>query len=424
MRNTTQTQSKSKSRSKTRETRRDLPPKPLKGSVGSIDYAQKCKDMGRYDDGLDVLEPIIKIGELKPENWKAFALAGFFNLQRGEVSVCRNLVRQAVTALDADRRYFNCMVSNSTYNHFAYHYDFQFLQDVFNFKKKRKPRIVRFQEITIGTEGIIFITEEFGRKIIALDLMGNFLWGKSLNLARRREIKEEVDESVLMSSGYGEGVTIIDNATGDMMQMDCDGSFKVMAPLGTRFFKVNSFTQDYFGCIFVTESNPMRLSIYEPDGKLQREIYLDEVMNYNTDINPFTIIYDDEGYLHLYNIEVLLTLNGEGKKIFRKDIVTTGKARNDWKNITKGMASDNSGRIYVTRPSENKVMVIDKRIGTELGELGPKIAETKLKRPTDVAIDLDENVYINDSGNARVLKIDTRSGDVTTVFHQPCWKAG
>ncbi len=402
--------------------RRELPPKPVKGSAGSIDYAQKCKDIGRYDDGLDVLEPIIRSGELKPENWKAFALAGFFNLQRGEVSICRNLIRQAVTSLNADRRYFNCTISNSTYNHFAYHYDFQLLQDVYNYTKKRVLRPVCFQEITIGTEGIIFITEEYGRKIIALDLMGNFLWGKSLNLARRREIKEEIDENVLMSSGYGEGVTIVDNATGDMIQMDCDGSFKIMAPLGTRFFKVHSFTQDYFGCIFVTENNAMRLSIYEPDGKLQREIYLDDVMNYNTAVNPFTIIYDEEGYLHLYNIEVLLTLNGEGRKIFRKDIVTTGKARKDWRLITKGMASDSSGRIYVARPSDNKVLVIDKSIGTELGELGPKIAETKINRPTDVAIDLDENVYINDSGNARILKIDTRSGDVMTIFQQPCWK--
>lgn len=422
MKNATQIQRRGKSRSKARETIRELPQKPMKGSEGSIDYAQQCKEMGHYDDGLDVLAPIIRTGELKPENWKAFALAGFFNLQRGEVTACRNLVRQAVTSLDADRRYFNCMVSNSTYNHFAYHYDFQLLQDIYDNVTQRLFRRVNFNEITIGTEGIIFITESQGRKIIALDLMGNFLWGKSLNLARRRDNKEQENEDILMSSGYGEGVTLVDNATGDMIQMNRDGSFKTMAPLGTRFFKVNSFTQDYFGCIFVTENNAMRLSIFEPDGKLQREIYLDEVMNYNADVNPFSIIYDEEGYLHLYNIEVILTLNGEGRKIFRKDIVTTGKARKDWQHITKGIACDSSGRLYAARPSENKIIVIDKGIGTELGELGPKLANTKLKRPIDVAVDLDENVYINDSGNSRILKIDTRSGDVMTIFHQPCWK--
>ncbi|MFO7663286.1 MAG: hypothetical protein R6X18_11940, partial [Chloroflexota bacterium] len=244
------------------------------------------------------------------------------------------------------------------------------------------------------------MSEAYGRKIIALDLLGNFLWGKSLNLAKKGQNRHYLDENILMSSGYGEGVTIIDNATGDMIQMERNGTFKSMAPLGQRFFRVHSFTQDYFGCIFVTENNAMRLSIYEPDGKLQREIYLDEAMNYNTDTNPFSIIYDEEGFLHLYNIDVLLTLNGEGRKIFRKDIVTSTKARNDWKLITRGLCNDSSGRLYVVRPTENRILVIDKTIGTELGELGPKLAGTKLKRPIDVSVDLDENIYINDSGNS------------------------
>ena len=70
MRSATQTARKNRSKSKTREISRDLPPKPGKGKEGSIDYALLCKEMGRYDDGLDVLNPIIHVGELKPENWK------------------------------------------------------------------------------------------------------------------------------------------------------------------------------------------------------------------------------------------------------------------------------------------------------------------------------------------------------------------
>ncbi|MFH1515262.1 MAG: hypothetical protein ABIG42_07360 [bacterium] len=423
MTDTTQIQRRRRRKTNLRDVQLELPAKPTKGGKGSIDYAQQCKELGKYDDGLDVLEPIIKRGELRAENWQAYALAGFFNLQRGETQVCQKLMRLSLYCLSADRKYFNCMKTERVYNHFAYHYDFQLLRDIYSHQVKRKLTPVCFQEITISTEGELYLTEGLGRKIIALDVLGNFLWGKSLNLARRARLNKISNENILMSSGYDEGVTLVDNATCEMIQMTRDGSFKTMAPLGSRFFRIHSFAQDYFGCIFVTEDNAMRLSIYEPDGKLQREIYLDEVMKYNSDVNPFTIIYDEEGYLHLYNIDLLLTLNGEGRQIFRKDIMTGKKSRNDWSKINKGVACDSSGRLYAVRPSENKVLVIDKGMGTELGELGPKLAGTKLKFPTDIAVDIEDNIYINDSGNARIVKINSRTSDVNTIFHMPCWKS-
>jgi hypothetical protein len=418
----TQTIPQKRTKPKAKEIIHDLPPRPSRIGEESIDYALICKEMGRYDEGLDVLDPVIQSGNLSPENWRAYALAGFFNLQRGDSSVCRKLMKQAVLCVDADRTYFNCTRTETVYNHFAYHFDYQLLDDIHKVLRKRTFKPVVFEEVAVSSEGLVFLTEALGRKILSFDTMGNFMWGKSLNLAGKNSPRGIPEENLLMSCGYGEGITIIDNATGDMMQMNRQGSFDTIAPLGSRFFKVHSFTQDYFGCIFVTELNPMRLSIYEPDGKLQREIFLDEVMDYNRDVNPFTIIYDEEGYLHLYNIDVLLTLNGEGRKIFRKDFVSNVKSRKDWKIIRKGLAIDSSGRIYLTRPSENRILVIDKTIGTELGEIGPDLAQTKLRRPTDVAVDLDDNIYINDSGNARILKIDSRSNDVTTLFHLSAWK--
>jgi hypothetical protein len=35
--------------------------------------------MGRYDDGLDVLNPVIRSGELGPENWKASSISNAAN---------------------------------------------------------------------------------------------------------------------------------------------------------------------------------------------------------------------------------------------------------------------------------------------------------------------------------------------------------
>lgn len=382
-----------------------------------------CKELGRYDDGLDVLNPIIRSGELEPENWKAYSLAAFFNLQRGESALCRNLMINACKCLQADRRYFNCTRSSQTYNHFAYHYDVQLLNDIGEFLKKRTYRKVFLQEITIGSEGIIYVSEALGRKILAIDCMGNFLWGKSLHLVKKQENENYLDEIILMSTGSGDGLTIVDNSNGDMIQMDRDGCFKTMAPLGNRYFKAHSFTQDYFGSIFVTEDNPMRLSIFESDGKLQREIFLDEVMNFNTDVNPFTILYDEEGLLHLYNIDILLTLNGEGRKIFRKDFISNVDCSNDWKQIVKGIAPDQGGRIYAVRPSENRVIVVDKSCGAELGQLGPEIGNTRLKHPTDVAIDYDDNLYITDTGNARILKVSGSTGEITSILQFPHWKS-
>ena len=421
--NPTNTQRRSKNHTRARDSYQELPPRPLEHGEGIIDYAQLCKDMGRYDDGLDVLTPFIRSGELKPEKWKAFTLAAFFNLQRGEALTCKNLMVQACKCLGVDKRHFNCMRGIPAYNHFAYHYDSQLLADIDQYFNKRLMREVLLQEVSVGSDGVIFVTEVLGRKIIALDKIGNFLWGKSLNLIGKSHKTNPLDEAILMTTGSGDGVTIIDNSNGDLIQMDRDGCFKNMAPLGNRYFKARSITQDYFGCIFVTEENPMRLSIFEGDGKLQREIFLDEVLNFNTNTNPFSIVYDEEGYLHLYNIDILMTLNGEGRKIFRKDFMNQGKTKDDWRLISKGMAPDQDGKIFVVRPSENRVVVIDKNLGTELGQLGPEIGNTKLRHPIDVAVDFDDNIFINDSGNARILKINTNTGDVLGLFQFPHWKS-
>jgi DNA-binding beta-propeller fold protein YncE len=120
---------------------------------------------------------------------------------------------------------------------------------------------------------------------------------------------------------------------------------------------------------------------------------------------------------------VLLTLNGEGRKIFKKDFLTEGKAKGDWKEIVKGVSPDQAGRLYVVRPSENRVVVVDKNVGTELGQIGPELGETRLKHPTDVAIDFDDNLFISDTGNARILRVNGSTGEITAIFQLPCWKS-
>ncbi|HEY8183996.1 MAG TPA: hypothetical protein VII32_17255 [Thermoanaerobaculia bacterium] len=91
----------------------------------------------------------------------------------------------------------------------------------------------------------------------------------------------------------------------------------------------------------------------------------------------------------------------------------------------RGLALDSAGRLYVVERFQGVIRRIDLRTGTVEtiagtgaagfgGDGGPARRAT-LKEPRTLFIDASDNVYVTDSGNGRVRKIDAKTGIITTI---------
>ena len=91
----------------------------------------------------------------------------------------------------------------------------------------------------------------------------------------------------------------------------------------------------------------------------------------------------------------------------------------------EGVAVDSEGNLYIADTGDNRVRRVDAVTGIittiagtgedgESGDGGPA-TEASLDRPTSVAVDVEGNLYIADTGNNRVRRVDAATGIITTV---------
>ncbi len=125
----------------------------------------------------------------------------------------------------------------------------------------------------------------------------------------------------------------------------------------------------------------------------------------------------------------ILTVAGNGVYGFDGDGASASRAR---LNFPTGVTLDGSGSMYIADSRNDRVRKVDPsgvittlagngkviyvagiRRGGYSGDGGPA-TEAQLDRPDDVAVDAPGNVYILDSGNQRIRKVDA-SGTITTV---------
>jgi len=76
-------------------------------------------------------------------------------------------------------------------------------------------------------------------------------------------------------------------------------------------------------------------------------------------------------------------------------------------------------RIYVADFPDNKVVVMDKDTGKTVQTIGERGGEKGMfDRPTHVSVDLDGNLYVNDSFNFRIQKFDPSGKYLQTYGYQ------
>jgi trimeric autotransporter adhesin len=124
--------------------------------------------------------------------------------------------------------------------------------------------------------------------------------------------------------------------------------------------------------------------------------------------------------IHANRKGVAATVAGTGSAGFGGD---GGPAPEAQLNTPLGLAIDSHGNVYVADSSNNRVRRIDRDgiittvAGTSRrgygGDGGPATA-AQLDKPGGLAVDASENLYIADQGNDRVRRVDT-NGVITTV---------
>ncbi len=120
----------------------------------------------------------------------------------------------------------------------------------------------------------------------------------------------------------------------------------------------------------------------------------------------------------------ITTVAGNGTPGFSGD---GGRATSAELNSPFGVAFDNTGNLYISDTNNHRIRKMDTRgiITTVVGNGAPGISgdsgpatEAQLYEPTGVAVDSASNLYIADFRNRAVRRMDTR-GIITTFAVSP-----
>lgn len=155
--------------------------------------------------------------------------------------------------------------------------------------------------------------------------------------------------------------------------------------------------------IYVTDTNNKRVQVFDIAGspifKFGKEGEGPGEFKF-----PYGVAGDSQGNVYvsdLYNGSISI-LDSKGKfiKYF---------AEKDQKETTieaPGSFRINNNKVYVTDIKKSKLLVFDMD-GKKLMEIGePGIKEGQFRAPNAVAIDVDENIYVMDTGNQRIQEFD------------------
>ncbi len=143
-------------------------------------------------------------------------------------------------------------------------------------------------------------------------------------------------------------------------------------------------------------------------------------------LDPFDNLYISgyySGYVKRVDAQtgLITTVAGNGKFRFSGDGVPATQTGMG----VDGMAFDQAGNLFLADWANHRIRRVDAQTqiittvaGTGIGDFsgdGGPARQAPLRRPTDIAFDASGNLLIVDSGNARIRRVNTQSGTITTI---------
>jgi len=149
---------------------------------------------------------------------------------------------------------------------------------------------------------------------------------------------------------------------------------------------------------------------------------------------PFDIAVDRKGNLYIADtgnnrirkVEgktgIISTVAGNGKSGFSGD---EGPAVSASLSSPFAVTLDQNGDLYIADTGNHRVRFVDVKTGiistiagsgsNDLGGDGGPAKKASLSRPFDVTIDRSQNLYIADTGNNRIRRVNGKTGIITSV---------
>jgi Leucine-rich repeat (LRR) protein/sugar lactone lactonase YvrE len=252
---------------------------------------------------------------------------------------------------------------------------------------------------------------------------------------------------------------IADSLNHRILKRDTQGQLSVVAGNGKRGFagdegpaieaELNNpqgTAVDEEGNLYIADTNNHRIRKVDSSGIIttvvgngKRGFAGDEGLALNAKLRePTAIVFDNNGHLYIADSgnhrirkvsgqrtrkpgadSVITTFAGDGRRSYQGD---NGPATQARLNNPSGLAVDSQNNVYIADTDNHRVRKVDNRgiISTVAGtgdngysgDGDPAIA-AKLNAPTGLEVDTEGNLYIADKNNHRVRKVDNE-GTITT----------
>ena len=261
-------------------------------------------------------------------------------------------------------------------------------------------------DVALDANGDLYIADEYNNRIRKVDVEGTITTVAGMKrptLEVGEEEEEEDDENI---GDHGPATSaLLHRPTG--VALDNEGSLYIADRNHHRIRKVNAAG-------IITTIAGVADEGFSGDEGPAASAQLD---------GPSGVAVDEGGYVFIAD-----TGNNRIRQIDPDGVITTlaggedggdGSAMEGQLAAPRDVAVDSDGNLYVADTGNHQIHVIDdtgmvtRVAGIEgLGDGGPA-TKARLFDPTAVAIDVDGSIYITDSGNNRIRKVDA-NGVITT----------
>ena len=259
-------------------------------------------------------------------------------------------------------------------------------------------------------------------KGIALDREGNLFIADSENHVIRRVDAQSGIITTVAGCGGGQSGNVPPSQ--EVSQPFDAGSLDPLADTDSPVMSSYSTNSDISGMVRYVGGQSSGATRFGGDGGLANQAFL----NF-----PSALVLDSQGVLYIADTwnhrirrvdphtKVISTVVGTGHGKFSGD---GGSARSATLNEPVALAIWNDTLLYIADQSNNRVRMVDLSTGImstvagngEAGYTGDGglATETGISGPSGLALDAEGNLYISDTFNGRVRKVEKTSGSIET----------